>query len=327
MKCELPCFLLRFHSTTVSPNYHGRTVNQILVARLVLYLTSLTITSAIKGRIDIPAETPLFFASKLVAEALSELSSGAPASTSALQRLRLAQTLLSSFEPYATTSHDWAGVYERGASSLKLDLHFCAGPYEGAWLGQFVGAICAMTVLEVGMRTGTTTLCIAENLPRDDQKAHVTTLELMEYLKGFVEPYFRAAGHGPERITVVTSKASDSLKLLPSSGSSSDSKTIPEKAKGPFDLIFIDADKGGYVEYYKLIIDGGLLAKTGTLLIDNTLCKGTAFAPGLLEVEPQINLVNAKAISEFNDMILKDDRVNVTLLPVRDDVMMVNWRN
>lgn len=243
----------------------------------------------------IPAETPVFYASRLIDSALQTLSNSSSSGSidaGALKQLKVARSLLANLDPYldehssypaylepllkATATHDWAGAYSRGDISVKLDPHFSAGPYEGAWIGQFAKAVHAKKVLEVGMFTGTTTLAIAENLASNQKDAggeavHVTTLELFDYLKTFVTPHFEKAGHGKDRITVVVGKANESMeKLLPNSASSDD---VPATAKGPYDLIFIDADKPGYEGYYNQIMGGGLLKKTGTMLIDNTLYK------------------------------------------------------
>ncbi len=198
------------------------------------------------NKAEIPAETPLYYASKLVASALETLKSSS-ADASALKQLELAHSLLTKLDPYldaqstypeylapllkATAEHDWDGAYARGDITIKLQPHWSAGPYEGAWIGQFVKSVQAKRVLEVGMFTGTTTLAIAENLPKSPD-AHVTTLELFDYLETFVRPHFDKAGHGKDRITVLTGKASDRIAQL--GPDSPDADDVPKAAKGPY---------------------------------------------------------------------------------------------
>jgi caffeoyl-CoA O-methyltransferase len=79
--------------------------------------------------------------------------------------------------------------------------------------------------------------------------------------------------------------------------------------EGPFDLAFIDADKGGYVDYYEAILPK--LAPNGVIVADNTLFG--------LDTEGE----NAQAIARFNDHVLQDDRVEAVLLPFREGVTLI----
>lgn len=236
----------------------------------------------------IPAETPLLSASNLLSTALSTLKSSpdAPPSAEALKSLDLSLKILTSLDPYmeehsnapppgfqelsdATVNEDWDGLYEQGKISIKLGPQFSAGPYEGMFVAQVAKSIKAKRVLEIGMFTGTTTLCVAHALPRNG--GQIVALEVVDYLETFVTPHFEKAGV-KDRIDVMTGRADDALDQL--------QKEIQSGKAEPFDLIFIDADKGGYKTYWKKILEGGLLRKGGTMLIDNTLYSECSSARG-----------------------------------------------
>lgn len=226
--------------------------------------------------VDIPAETPLLSASKLVSSALTTLQSSSSVDSNALSQLRLALTLLTSLDPYldthsspcppsvapllrATLEEDWALRHKEGKTTFPMSAGWSAGAYEGNFVSHVCRAIGAKRVLEVGMFTGTTTLAVASQaLPPAEEGGKIVALELDGFLEEFVRPHFEKAGCG-EKLKVVVGKAGDSLERL------------VEEGEEPFDLVFIDADKTGYEGYYKQIMDGGLLRKGGVFLVDNTL--------------------------------------------------------
>lgn len=230
---------------------------------------------------SIPAETPLLTASSLLSSSLKALesnhtSNSAP-SKETLHQLRLSLDILTKLDPYldanstpppaslaplieATVKEDWDAVYKAGKTSFPLGAQFSAGAYEGVLVAQIARALKAKRVLEVGMFTGTTTLCIAENIK--EWKGKVVALEIDEYLKQFVTPHFERAGL-KENVDVVTGPASQSIEKIV--------EDVKSGKEQPFDLVFIDADKGGYKGYFDQILNGGVLAKGGVMLVDNTL--------------------------------------------------------
>lgn len=230
---------------------------------------------------SIPAETPVLIASSLISSALKMLdsnhSSNSAPSKESLDQLRLSLDILTKLDPYldnnstpppaslaplieATIKEDWNAVYKAGKTSFPLGAHFSAGAYEGVFVAQVARALKAKRVLEVGMFTGTTTLCIAENIK--EWKGKVVALEIDEYLKEFVTPHFERAGL-KQNVDVITGPASQSIdKII---------EDVKSGKEQPFDLVFIDADKGGYIGYFDQLLNGGALAKGGVMLVDNTL--------------------------------------------------------
>ena len=83
-----------------------------------------------------------------------------------------------------------------------------------------------------------------------------------------------------------------------------------------FDLVFIDADKGGYVEYLDLLLTGGLLAPEGSIYADNTLMQGEPYLSGTASG-------NGAAIAKFNQAVVDDARVEQVLIPLRDGITLI----
>lgn len=227
------------------------------------------------GHVDIPAETPLLSASKLVSSALSKLQQGQTTDPSALKQLQLALSILTSLDPYldthsspaspalssllkATLEEDWTARHKEGKTTFPMAAGWSAGAYEGNFVAHVARSIGAKRVLEVGMFTGTTTLAVAERLPSAGEGGKIVALELDAWLGDFVKPHFERAGCA-DKFELVTGPAKQSLDEL------------TKRGEEPFDLVFIDADKTGYEGYFKQIMDGGLLRKGGVFLVDNTL--------------------------------------------------------
>ena len=278
--------------------------------------------------VDVPHETPLVSASVLLSSVVSQLDTSRPPSAEQLHQLQLVSRLLSGMDEYldtvssaapavqqpllrATAEHDWASAWSRKQTLFELSAAWSAGAYEGNFVGLLTRLTRAKKALEIGMFTGTTTVCIANNLPRDGK---VTALEIDPYLDTFTKPLFEQSGLGG-KIDVKVGNAVDHLNQLATNILSD------EEA---YDIIFIDADKPGYTTYFKTILDKGLLKKDGLLVVDNTLYKGTPWTEGLVDQEVlKIGKQNADAIKEFNQVVRQDSRVEVVVLPVRDGVSLI----
>ncbi|MCO5613706.1 hypothetical protein L7F22_067984 [Adiantum nelumboides] len=136
------------------------------------------------------------------------------------------------------------------------------------------------------MFTGTTTLCVASSLPSDGK---VVCLEIDQYFEDLARPYFEKAGVS-SKIDVKVGKALDFLQSYDGE---------------PFDLIFIDADKTGYLGYFNAIFDRGLLSKSGVLLVDNVLYKGLPITDGLQSESTAERVDNGGALKHFNQSSVK----------------------
>ncbi len=171
------------------------------------------------------------------------------------------------------------------------------GPLEGAFLKMMTQVVQATRVLEIGMFTGYSALCFAEALPADGT---VITCEVDEESAAFARQYFARSPIG-KKIEVRMGPALDTMRHL----------------KGPFDLIFIDADKINYVNYYRRALD--LLAPRGLILIDNVLWDGDV----LKQPAPD---EKTAAIQELNRVVATDPRVTAVLVTVRDGILAIRQK-
>ena len=170
-----------------------------------------------------------------------------------------------------------------------------SGQLEGQFLQMLVATAGARRVLEVGTFTGFSALMMAAALPADGE---LTTLELSKKHADFARSFFERSPDGG-KIKLVEGPALESLKSL----------------RGPFDFVFIDANKDGYADYYDAAME--LLAPGGLIAVDNVLWSGEV-------LDPKDD--NGRAIVAFNEKVARDDRVVQVITTVRDGVMLIRRR-
>ena len=202
-------------------------------------------------------------------------------------------------EEYAlakTTGHDelLSQLMKETHESMDLPQMLC-GPVEGRLLKLIVQISGAKRILEIGTFTGYSALSMAEGLSDDGE---ITTLDLNPACLALARKYFDKSPHG-KKIKVIEGPALDSIKSI----------------KGELDLVFIDADKTNYLNYYKACLP--LLKAGGVILVDNVLWNGAV-------LEPKER--SDKAIDEFNRFVAQDDSVEKVLLTVRDGVYFIRKR-
>jgi caffeoyl-CoA O-methyltransferase len=168
------------------------------------------------------------------------------------------------------------------------------GPLEGAFLKMTTKLVAAKRVLEIGMFTGYSALCFAEAVPEDGT---VITCEINEKSAAVARRYFAQVPNG-SKISIRMGPALDTMR------------TFTE----PFDLIFIDADKVNYLNYYRRALD--LLAPNGVILIDNVLWSGE-----VLKQPPPDE--STAAIQELNRTVSTDPCVTAVLVTIRDGILVV----
>ncbi|WP_397361963.1 O-methyltransferase [Olleya sp. R77988] len=163
-------------------------------------------------------------------------------------------------------------------------------PYQGRVLSMISKLIRPKTILELGTFTGYATLCLAEGIQSEGE---IHTIDVNEELVDFQRKYFDKSEFG-HQIHQHLGSAIDIISTL--------NKT--------FDLVFIDADKPNYVNYFHLIIEK--LNPGGIILSDNVLWHGKVIEP--------INDkdMSTKSLLEFNTLLKNDNRIETVLLPIRD---------
>jgi caffeoyl-CoA O-methyltransferase len=168
------------------------------------------------------------------------------------------------------------------------------GPLEGAFLQMMAQLVGAKRVLEIGMFTGYSALCFAEAVPEDGS---VLTCEIDEQSAALARRYFAQSPYGT-KIDIRMGPALEAMRTL----------------TGPFDLIFIDADKANYLNYYRRALD--LLAPQGVILIDNVLWSGEV----LKQPPPD---ASTAAIQALNRTVSADPHVTAVLVTIRDGVLVI----
>jgi caffeoyl-CoA O-methyltransferase len=191
-----------------------------------------------------------------------------------------------------------AELFERlGAETQETQAapQMMVGVLEGAFLSFVVGMKQPRRVLEIGTFTGWSSIAMASALPPG---ATLVTCDVNEETSAIARRYAEEAGVA-DRIEYRLGPATETLATL----------------DGPFDLVFIDADKEGYIDYYEAALPK--LADDGVILADNTLASGDVIEP---------NRPMAVAIARFNDYVRADERVECVLLTIRDGITLIRKR-
>ena len=192
-------------------------------------------------------------------------------------------------ERYTSAQPDVFGRIDAETRETQDAPQMMVGNVEGAFLAFLVAMTQAKRVLEVGTFTGWSAIAMARALPPDGR---LVSCDIDEETTAVARRYAEEAGVA-DRIDFRVGPGIETLASL----------------EGPFDLAFIDADKGGYVDYYEAILPK--LSPDGVIAADNTLFG--------LDSEGE----NAAAISRFNEHVLHDDRVEKVLLPFREGVTLI----
>ena len=171
---------------------------------------------------------------------------------------------------------------------------FQIGPEQGTFMTMLASLMGARQVVEVGTFTGYSSLCLARGLAEGGK---LLCCDVSEEWTSLARAYWQKAGMA-DRIELRLGPALDTLRTLP--------------AGRWIDLAFIDADKTGYLSYWEELVPR--IRSGGMVLVDNTLLHGRIFEPS---PDP-----DARAIKEFNEHVLGDDRVDLVMLPVGDGVIL-----
>ncbi len=198
-----------------------------------------------------------------------------------------------------TQTEDWQQRSAAGETVQPLEPEMLSGHVEGQVLKFFVHLTQAKRVLEIGMFTGYSALAMAEALPPDGL---LVACEVDPFAAAFAQRCFEQSTEG-HKILVKVAPALVTLRHLADAGET-------------FDLVFIDADKAGYLDYLNILLDSSLLAKNGLICVDNTLMQGQPYLKGE-------TTANGRAIAAFNQAVVNDARIEQVLLPLRDGLTLI----
>lgn len=187
-------------------------------------------------------------------------------------------------------------------SRLNRDTHvyqlysrMCSGHLQGRILKMLTTMIRPQRILELGTFTGYSALCFAEGMPID---AELHTIEIFDEMEEFIQKRFKASPYASRMHLHI----GDALDIIPT-------------LDGNFDLVFIDANKRNYIEYYEMILPR--LTPGGYILADNTLWDGKVADPAAN------NDAQTRGILDFNDLVAHDPRVSCVILPLRDGLTLI----
>ncbi len=180
-----------------------------------------------------------------------------------------------------------------GASVMQI------GAHQGAFLEVLVGALGPAFAVEVGTFTGYSALCIARNLAPGGR---LLCCDVSEDWTAIGREHWDLAGVG-DSVELVIAPAIETLKTL--------------DERPPVDFAFIDADKGGYLDYYEAIL--AHLSPNGVIAVDNTLWGGAI-------VDTDDTSADTEALRAFNRHVVEDERVIASLTPIGDGVTLIKRR-
>jgi caffeoyl-CoA O-methyltransferase len=205
----------------------------------------------------------------------------------------------------AAEAERYADTYTTGASPAVAALlaetqevtpvpMMAGGIKEARLLEALVWVMRARNVLEIGTFTGATALSLAEALPSDGR---VTTIEVDETVASVARRHFDASPHGAK----IDSRLGDAREII-------------NTLDGPFDLVFIDARKQEYIEYYEAVLPK--LSERGLIVADNVVWYGLPFNPEATDRETE-------GVRAFVEHVKSDARTRQVVLTVGDGLMLI----
>ncbi|MFT6845904.1 MAG: caffeoyl-CoA O-methyltransferase, partial [Flavobacteriales bacterium] len=176
-----------------------------------------------------------------------------------------------------------------------LQPRMLSGAFQGRLLSMLSHMVNPVFILEIGTYTGYSALCLAEGLTKNGK---LLTIDINEELETRCRSFFDESLYAQQ----IDMKIGDAMEIIP---------TIQEE----IDLVFIDADKANYSNYFELCLPK--LRTGGFMIVDNVLWSGKV----LQEAKP--NDIETEALQVFNEKLKNDSRVSQVLLPVRDGLTLI----
>jgi caffeoyl-CoA O-methyltransferase len=197
-------------------------------------------------------------------------------------------------EQYTSPEPEVLAALNRETWLKVLYPRMLSGHVQGRMLSFFSKMMRPQAILEIGTYTGYSAICLAEGLVTGGK---LVTIDINAELEDMVLRYFNLAGIKDQATMVV----GDARKIVPA-------------LEGPFDLVFIDADKESYCDYLDLVVPK--LRSGGVILADNVLWSGRVLDPKITDKETQ-------GLRDFVQKVARRDDLDFVLLPVRDGILAV----
>lgn len=186
---------------------------------------------------------------------------------------------------------------DRQTHLRTIQPRMCSGHLQGSLLKTFVQMMRPRLILEIGTFTGYSALAMAEGL--DDPDARLHTVEINDELEPLISEYFGRSEHRDQLVLHIGTL----------------DKALSE-IEGEFDLVFIDADKREYADYYEAVLPR--VRQGGFILADNVLWDGH-----VVDASVKASDHHTRAVKEFNNMVARDSRVEKFILPIRDGMTVM----
>ena len=198
-------------------------------------------------------------------------------------------------ENHSTPESEILKSLNRETHANVLMPRMLSGHLQGRVLSMLSRMIRPDSILEIGTYTGYSGLCLAEGL---SSNGIIHTIDINDELSPLVKKYVKLSGL-ESKFNILTGNALDIIPTLP----------------GPFDLVFIDADKINYSNYFDLVLSK--IRPGGFIIADNVLWSGKIMLP------PEKMDKDTLALHQFNQRIASDPRLEKVLLPVRDGLLVM----
>lgn len=193
---------------------------------------------------------------------------------------------------HTTPENELLQQLNRETNAKVMMPRMISGHLQGRFLAMMSHMIKPKTILEIGTYTGYSAICLAEGL---QEGGTLHTIDINEELEDMVRGYFSKAGLTES----MQYHIGNALEIIPT-------------LDGPFDMVFIDADKINYANYYDQVIDK--VARGGYILADNVLWSG--------KVIQEKQDKDTAALVAFNAKLMADPRVETVMVPIRDGILI-----
>jgi caffeoyl-CoA O-methyltransferase len=193
-------------------------------------------------------------------------------------------------------------IAQKTVERYSFAAHMMVGPVVGQFLKNLARTTNATNVLEIGTFTGYSAVCFAEGI-KDGGK--IITCDMDKEAVDIAREAFKLSTSGGK----IETRVNTAMKSL---------EEITQRKEGPFELIFIDADRKNNKAYYNFILEHNLLAPNGLMLIDNMLWRGNVVKDTADE--------HAQVVKEFTDYVHQDPRTENVLLSIRDGMLMITLK-
>lgn len=210
----------------------------------------------------------------------------------------ISQELEDYIEKHSEKEPDLLAALNKETYQKILLPRMLSGHFQGRVLSMLSKLIRPVNILEIGTFTGYAALCLCEGMQENGQ---LHTIDIKEELETIQRKYFDKSPWGSQ----IFQHLGDAIDIIP---------TLELK----FDLVFIDADKENYLNYFELILPK--MNKGGIILSDNVLWSGKVLEP------LQKNDSSTKVLLEYNELLKNDTRVETVLLPIRDGLTVSRVR-